>query len=564
MLLPQTPKVQTQPIGCAPILRHYFERCRIVEIIDQQVPLDPRRTELTHGQACIAMITGILHQVFQLYNIRKFATESDILQALFPEIAPDEYFDDRLADTLDALYDTGIGNLELLLTRHMLTEFKIDTSVCHNDTTTASVYGDCDNHRTETSINLSFGYSKKHRADLKQLVWSLSVSSDSSFPLFQQAYSGNTADVETYLEQWQHLIDLLGHHDFLYVADSKLLSKDNMAYIHDHDGFFLAPAPMYASYKSVFDAALQAHSSEQLLPYKDRLNRGFEVPLTISHEDKEYTFRMLIFYDKKLFARKQQSLTQRLEKTKAAFNEQAGKLNRYRLKTYEAIDKSCQSILKKYQTNDFFTFTITNEPIITYKQPKPGRPLKGQEQEKVHVVTDQFSVTLITNEEAIDATLMQCGYYPLITNKSATELRIADAMLTHKDQYKPEHTHRRSKSGYHLEPIYLHIPERIEAFLFLFKVVLQLLVLIERTARNNIERRDKGLDNFRPNRHDVRNPTAEYLLKAFQYIVKVSMTLPDNSHHIVVSDLTEVQKDILYLLEVPIECFTARYLFNSG
>ena len=77
---PEFPKVQTQPIGYAPILRHYVERCRLVEIIDQHVPLDPRRTELTHGQACIAMMTGILHHVFQLYNIRKFATDSDILQ----------------------------------------------------------------------------------------------------------------------------------------------------------------------------------------------------------------------------------------------------------------------------------------------------------------------------------------------------------------------------------------------------------------------------------------------------------------------------------------------------
>ena len=137
-------------------------------------------------------------------------------------------------------------------------------------------------------------------------------------------------------------------------------------------------------------------------------------------------------------------------------------------------------------------------------------------------------------------------------------------MLVHKNQYKPEHTHRRSKSGYHLEPIYLHIPERIEAFLFLFKVVLQLLVLIERTARLNIERRDKGLDEFRPNRDDVRNPTAEYLLKEFQYVVKGTMVLPDGQPYTFISELNRLQQDILALLEVPITCFTAHYLFNSG
>ena len=35
------------------------------------------------------------------------------------------------------------------------------------------------------------------------------------------AYSENTADVDTYVEQWQSLIDLLHDSEFLFVADSK-------------------------------------------------------------------------------------------------------------------------------------------------------------------------------------------------------------------------------------------------------------------------------------------------------------------------------------------------------
>lgn len=85
-------------------------------------------------------------------------------------------------------------------------------------------------------------------------------------------------------------------------------------------------------------------------------------------------------------------------------------------------------------------------------------------------------------------------------------------MLAHKGQHKNEHTFRRAKGTYELEPIYLHYPERIEAYLFLFKIALQIIVLIERTARQNIEERGCGLDDFMPNRYDVRNPTTEYLL----------------------------------------------------
>ena len=41
--------VKTQPVGFAPILKHYFERCAIAKIIDENIVLDPRRKILTHG-----------------------------------------------------------------------------------------------------------------------------------------------------------------------------------------------------------------------------------------------------------------------------------------------------------------------------------------------------------------------------------------------------------------------------------------------------------------------------------------------------------------------------------
>jgi hypothetical protein len=68
------------------------------------------------------MITAILFQVMSLYKVCKFAKESNVLDIIFPQIGPDEFFDDRLGDTLDAIYKFGIGNLELLITRHMGSE----------------------------------------------------------------------------------------------------------------------------------------------------------------------------------------------------------------------------------------------------------------------------------------------------------------------------------------------------------------------------------------------------------------------------------------------------------
>ena len=564
MKTPVIKNVQTQAVGFAPILRYYFDQCGIAKIIDDHVELDPRRKILTHGQAAVAMITAILFQVMQLYRICKFASEKTVLKVLLPHIEAEQYFDDRLADTLDALFGYGIGDLDMLITANMIDVFNIESQRCHNDTTSVSMYGDADNNKTEQSIQITYGHSKKHRKDLKQFVWSMSVSSDHAFPLFQQAYSGNTADSTTYVEQWQRLIDLIGRRDFLYVADSKLICHQSMAHIHDNDGFFVAPAPMYESYKKVFEDALDNHDRQWLIEYKGRFNRGFEVPMDFKYEDKDYRLRMIILFDHGLFARKQKTLQNRIGKTQKAFEQISAKLNRYKLKSYDAIDKACSAILKRHHTKDFFTYRIINEPITTYKNKHRGRPSKKAKPEQTAIVQDHFKLELILDQNALDRALSRCGYYPLLTNQSQEQLSIEDAMLAHKKQYKSEHTFRRAKGPYSIEPVYLHTPERIEAFLLLFKIALQMVVLIERTARKNICERDYGLDNFMPNRVDVRNPRSEYMLKEFEDIVKGEMPLPDGNTYGFVSELNKLQRDILSVLEVPLNYYDYQFLFDSS
>jgi transposase len=556
--------VTTQGVGFAPILRHYFEKCAVAEIIDRYVPTDPRRKVLTHGQAAVAMITGILFQVMPLYRICQLASQSTVLDVIFPGIKPEDYFDDRLGDTLDVLYRNGIGDLELVLTKHMIDTFQIQAKTCHNDTTSISYYGAAGHNRDKDSITITFGHSKKHRDDLKQLIWSMSVSSDSGFPLFSQAYSGNTADVATYVTQWWNLIDLLGDSGFLYVGDCKLISAENVVAICDNDGFFLAPAPMYESYATVFEAALANHDREILIPYKDRINRGFEVPFSIRHLEKEYNLRMIILFDHNLGRIQRQGIENRVEKTREAFKDLDRRLNRYKLKTREAIEKACDAILKRHDTEGLFTYEIVNTPVITFKNGHRGRPSTENPAEKVEVSVDRFKVDLTFLSQGFDTALAQCGYYPLLTNQSPELLSIKQAMMEHKEQYKNEHTFRRAKGPYNLEPIYLHFPERIEAYLFLFKIALQIVVIIERTARQNIQLQDRGLDNFMPNRKDVRNPRTEYLLAAFQYIVKGLMPMPDGGIYGFVSELNILQREILDVLDVPMHCFSYSYLCDSS
>jgi hypothetical protein len=87
--------------------------------------------------------------------------------------------------------------------------------------------------------------------------------------------------------------------------------------------------------------------------------------------------------------------------------------------------------------------------------------------------------------------------------------------------------------------------------------------IIERTARESIRQRNSGLDKLMPNKKDVRNPKTEYLLCEFEYIVKSEIRLPDGTNHGFVSELNALQQDILAILQVPPQCFSYQYPFDT-
>ena len=58
-----------------------------------------------------------------------------------------------------------------------------------------------------------------------------------------QVASGNVVDDQTICATWDLPCRLTGRRDFRYVADGKLASTENMAYIHQRQGRFLTVLP---------------------------------------------------------------------------------------------------------------------------------------------------------------------------------------------------------------------------------------------------------------------------------------------------------------------------------
>src|SRR4029079_12356409 len=105
----------------------------------------------------------------------------------------------------------------------------VDTSVKSLDTTSLSLTGEYEHDSDEHSSNVTHGFSKDHRPDLKQVVVELLVSQDGGIPLVVKSWDGNASDTKIFKERSQAIIERLEKTDLVdyLIADSKLYTADN-------------------------------------------------------------------------------------------------------------------------------------------------------------------------------------------------------------------------------------------------------------------------------------------------------------------------------------------------
>jgi transposase len=127
--------------------------------------------------------------------------------------------DYHLARALDKIAEAGPQKVLTTLAMHAISHEKIPVKVLYNDIPSVSVYGD---FKGEGNLNITYGYSKSKRPDLKQFVYRLSVTSD-KIPVCADVKDGNTDDKTwnfKFIEKLRGVLkpDMLKK--VIYVADS--------------------------------------------------------------------------------------------------------------------------------------------------------------------------------------------------------------------------------------------------------------------------------------------------------------------------------------------------------
>jgi transposase len=194
----------------------------------------PTQLQVSVGTATVAMIlNGLGFSNRRLYLVAQVFATKPVEHLLGAGITADMLHDDCLGRTLDWRYDHDPTALFAGIARQARQRFGISARQVHVDTTSFAVTGEDDAELDAQTIAVTYGYSRDHRADLKQWMLALAATRAGDVPLFCQALDSNTSDKATLVAAVEALADQLRTEDTaappIFVADSGLYSVENVA-----------------------------------------------------------------------------------------------------------------------------------------------------------------------------------------------------------------------------------------------------------------------------------------------------------------------------------------------
>ena len=256
-------ELRSYDIGALPLINHILDKMRLEQFLGEQLPPDDPRAELPTAQGLMVMVRNVLLSRQPIYGVGEWAARfaPDLFNLWEKEVAL--LGDDRLGRNMVRAHVGVTPQLVIDFTHQVSATFQLRADEFHNDSTTVSFYGRYASAAEEGERGgrptpaITFGHSKARRPDLKQLLYTLTINEDGGVPVFFTTSSGNVTDDTTHVETWERVCQLTGKRDFLYVADCKLASKENLAHLAARGGRFVTVLPRSRKEDESFRACLR-------------------------------------------------------------------------------------------------------------------------------------------------------------------------------------------------------------------------------------------------------------------------------------------------------------------
>lgn len=378
--------LKTERLGPLPLINHFLERMGLEELLEQYVPTPDQRCAVAHSRALGVLLRSIVVEREPIY--RQAETIHGFASGLFGLSARQigRMDDDRLGRALDQLFQADRAALLTAVVVAVARRFQVRFDRLHNDSTSVAFCGQYRRQHTnrfgQRAAAITYGYSKDHRPDLKQLLFILTTEGDGGIPVQFRAAAGNTNDSVTHIETWNALRAVAARSDFLYVADSKLCSFDNLDYIHRAGGRFVTVMPRSRREDGHFRKWIQTHSPEwELLwdrPHPRQRSTGPRDRWSVYRDPlpSREGWSVIWVWSSLLTLHQQERRHRHLAASTEALSSLRARLlsSRSRLRGGARIDLAIEKILERYQVRRYLKVKRTMRHEHTFKQARRGRP----------------------------------------------------------------------------------------------------------------------------------------------------------------------------------------------
>jgi len=556
--------IVTERVDDIPLLIHQLKQMKLPQLLDAHFPTHGNWNGLSLGWTATIWLTYILSQAdHRLNQVQDWiAQHIETLKKCTGQTISDLNFaDDRLSAILRRLNeDNTWENYEQEQGKHLIRVYELPSDRVRLDTTTASTY-------QAPTLNGLFqlGQSKDHRPSLAQVKIMLASLDPLGLPLATEIVDGSRADDPLYEPTIEQVRATLNRSGVLYVGDSKMAAESIRASIANNNDHYLMPLPATIIPTEVLDTYLEPvlESSQALTNiYRELANgsshqiaEGYEC---ISTNQLERDGQVIVWEERRLVIRsfkyalaQEKSLRKRITKAKEAIAKlTTRRQGKKRLTSLVEVQTAADEILKRYSVKGLLQVQASEILVKRHIRPYLDRPARTE-------TNRQLSVSVQTNETALDKAISRLGWRIYATNAPMESLSISEALLAYRDQYLAERGFGRLKGqALSLVPMYLQRDDHATGLIRLLTIGLRVLTLIEFVVRRNLSGASiAGIYAGNPKR-ETKRPTAEAILSAFKNLNWVIIKSSEILSYF--TPLSELQQGILNLLGFPHTIYTPR------
>lgn len=541
------------------------EVCREIGVaawLDAQDPAN--RQYVSVGTATVALVlNGLGFSNRRLYLVPQFFADKPVQHLLGPGIMAEDLNDDCLGRTLDWLYAHDVTRLFAGLALRARRAFGVEVERLHADTTSFSVHGqyaqsvqqatatakgaadvlltggDEDEASEPAVIEVTYGYSRDHREDLKQWMLAL-VTSGEGVPQFLQPLDGNASDKRALLAAVQALTQQLqesGETPGVYVADSGLYSVENMMQLN-------AAGVRWVSRVPETSTAAQHLVQERLDTLDDWQSSADGTRHWWSRQLAELpqgTERWIVVRTQEGEERARATLLRQAERDQTVWEKRLWHLGNQTFACQPdaeaALAKTCQRLPAWFVVAS----GVTSHP--TYA--KPGRPRK---EAIPSTQVWQIQATLTRDPVALEREVLRRAAFIVGTNLlDVAAWPDAAVIARYREQSVVERGFAFLKDPLFLaSSVFVKRPERIMALAFIMTLCLLIYKLAEVRVRQQLA--TTGLTVPDQVRKPTARPTLRWLFQCFEGIDLHHTWHPNGTRSTEVLRLTPVHRLVLRLL----------------